>query len=187
MSACPAPRLAPGPDRDLRVLDVSTGPAGAISAMLLADYGADVVKLEPPRKGPVPVDPGWLCWDRNKVLTAVDPADRQGRRELRRLLAATDVAVFDRTPGDLAADGWDGASLTIAFPNLIHAWLPPYGTGGQQSERPVTRFSWPRPPGCATTSRHFPTFPSLRSSQYLRAPKEARGYRYCRRPTRTPG
>jgi crotonobetainyl-CoA:carnitine CoA-transferase CaiB-like acyl-CoA transferase len=133
MSGTPA---RAGPYRDLRVLDISTGAAGAIAAMFLADYGADVVKIQPPRKGPLPVDPGWLCWDRNKVLTALDPADRHGRRELRRLLAATDVAIFDRTPGDRAADGWEGASLTIAFPNLIHAWLPPYGTGEQHHELP---------------------------------------------------
>jgi crotonobetainyl-CoA:carnitine CoA-transferase CaiB-like acyl-CoA transferase len=125
-----------GPYLDLRVLDASTGVAGAMAAMLLADYGADVVKIEPTEPGPLDGDPGWLCWDRNKVLTALDPRGRDGRRELRRLLAATDVAVFDRLPGQLEADGWDGATLTVAHPNLVHAWLPPYGTTGRWSQLP---------------------------------------------------
>jgi len=128
MSAIP-PRA--GPYNDLRVLDASTG-----AAMFLADYGADVVKIEPVQSGPLDGDPGWLCWDRNKVLTAFDPGGRHGRRELRRLLAATDVAIFDRVPGQLEADGWDGATLTAAHPNLVHAWLPPYGTSGRWSQLP---------------------------------------------------
>jgi crotonobetainyl-CoA:carnitine CoA-transferase CaiB-like acyl-CoA transferase len=125
-----------GPYHDLRVLDASTGAAGAMAAMFLADYGADVVKIEPVRGGPLDGDPGWLCWDRNKVLTSFDPAGRHGRRELRRLLGATDVAVFDRVPGQLEANGWDGATLTAAHPNLVHAWLPPYGTQGRWSQLP---------------------------------------------------
>jgi crotonobetainyl-CoA:carnitine CoA-transferase CaiB-like acyl-CoA transferase len=133
MSVTP-PRV--GPYRDLRVLDASTGVAAAMAAMLLADYGADVVKIEPTRSEPASGDPGWLCWDRNKVLTSFDPAGRHGRRELRRLLAATDVAVFDGVPGQLEADGWDGATLTAAQPNLVHAWLPPYGMSGRWSQLP---------------------------------------------------
>jgi crotonobetainyl-CoA:carnitine CoA-transferase CaiB-like acyl-CoA transferase len=125
-----------GPYHDLRVLDASTGAAGAMAAMFLADYGAEVVKVEPIRTGPLDGDPGWLCWDRNKLLTSFDPAGRHGRRELRRLLAAADVAVFDRVPGQLEADGWDGATLTAALPNLVHAWLPPYGTQGRWSQLP---------------------------------------------------
>jgi crotonobetainyl-CoA:carnitine CoA-transferase CaiB-like acyl-CoA transferase len=132
----PVTQRRTGPYHDLRVLDSSTGAAGAMAAMLLADYGADVVKIEPMRSTPPKGDPGWLCWDRNKVLTSFDPADRHGRRELRRLLAATDVAVFDRVPGQLEADGWDGATLAAAHPNLVHAWLPPYGTSGRWSQLP---------------------------------------------------
>jgi crotonobetainyl-CoA:carnitine CoA-transferase CaiB-like acyl-CoA transferase len=125
-----------GPYHDLRVLDASAGAAGAMAAMFLADYGAEVLKIEPVQSGPLDGDPGWLCWDRNKVLTSFDPAGRDGRRELRRLLAATDVVVFDRVPGRLEADGWDGATLTAAHPNLVHAWLPPYGTSGRWSQLP---------------------------------------------------
>jgi crotonobetainyl-CoA:carnitine CoA-transferase CaiB-like acyl-CoA transferase len=125
-----------GPYHDLRVLDASTGVAGAMATMFLADYGADVVKIEPVQRGPLEGDPGWLCWDRNKVLTSFDPAGRHGRGELRRLLAASDVAVFDRVPGQLEADGWDGATLTAAHPNLVHSWLPPYGTSGRWSQLP---------------------------------------------------
>jgi crotonobetainyl-CoA:carnitine CoA-transferase CaiB-like acyl-CoA transferase len=125
-----------GPYHDLRVLDASTGAAGAMAAMFLADYGADVVKIEPGQSTPPKSDPGWLCWDRNKVLMSFDPTGRQGRSELRRLLAAADVAVFDRVPGQLEAEGWDGATLTAAHPNLVHAWLPPYGTSGRWSQLP---------------------------------------------------
>jgi crotonobetainyl-CoA:carnitine CoA-transferase CaiB-like acyl-CoA transferase len=123
-----------GPYHDLRVLDTSTGPAGAMAAMFFADYGAEVVKVETVRSGSLDGDPGWLCWDRNKLLTSFDPAGRHGRGELRRLLAACDVAFFDPVPGELEADGLDGSTLTTMYPNLVHAWLPPYGTQGRWSQ-----------------------------------------------------
>ncbi len=125
-----------GPYDDVRVLDASRGVAGAVAAMYLADYGADVVKIDPAQSRYPHDDPGWLCWDRNKVLTSIDLSGRGGHIELRRLLAATDVVIFDRTPGQLEADGWDGATLTEAHPRLVHAWLPPYGTTGRWSQLP---------------------------------------------------
>lgn len=121
----------------LRVLDLSQGLAGPMAAMLLADFGAEVLKIEPP-SGDVAKDlPGYLMWNRGKARLALDldqPADR-GR--LAPLLAAADVAIFDHPPGRLAEIGLDAATLAAINPRLIHTWVPGFGLKGPWSHLPA--------------------------------------------------
>jgi len=120
----------------LRVLDVSQGLAGPMACMLLADFGAEVVKVEPPAGDRIAGTPGYLTWNRGKARTVLDleaPADRSA---LTGLIAGADVTVFDHAPGRLEAWELDAATLTARHPRLIHLWVPPFGVSGPWSHLP---------------------------------------------------
>jgi crotonobetainyl-CoA:carnitine CoA-transferase CaiB-like acyl-CoA transferase len=118
----------------IRVADFSQGVAGPMAAMLLGDFGAEVIKVEPPGGGRLQDHPGYQAWNRNKQVLTVDLSTPIGLAHARDLVARADVAVFDDAPGGLEALGLDAATLTAAHPHLIHAWMPPYGTTGFWSQ-----------------------------------------------------
>lgn len=120
----------------IRVLDFSSRIAGPMATMLLADFGADVVKVEPPGGDPMRDDPGYLCWNRNKRRITLNLATYEGLRTARELLARADVAVFDHAPGQLERLGLDEATLRRTNPRLLHAWLPVYAEAGRWSQLP---------------------------------------------------
>jgi crotonobetainyl-CoA:carnitine CoA-transferase CaiB-like acyl-CoA transferase len=123
----------------IRVLDF-TGRhfAGAMAAMHLADFGAEVFKIDPTDEERGRTEPGWLAWNRNKTRLVLDIDTAEGLAEARRLLADADVAIFDHAPGALAPLGLDGETLLAANPRLVHAWAPPYGETGAYSGLPAS-------------------------------------------------
>jgi crotonobetainyl-CoA:carnitine CoA-transferase CaiB-like acyl-CoA transferase len=121
----------------VRILDCTQGLAGPLASMLLADFGAEVLKLEPPEGDRARTDPGYITWNRNKKRLTLDIADPGERERLNGLLAAADVAVFDLTPSRLTALGLDAETLAARHPRLIHLWTPPFGTKGRWSELPA--------------------------------------------------
>jgi len=120
----------------VKVLDCSQGLAGPMAAMHLADFGAEVLKIEPPDGDWAKDRPGYLAWNRNKALLPLDLAAAEDRARFDRLLAAADVLVVDHGPTALAALGLEGERLTAAHPGLVHLWTPPFGTSGDWSELP---------------------------------------------------
>jgi len=121
----------------LRVVDFSQGVAGPMAAMLLGDFGAEVVKVEPPAGDRLRRHPGYQAWNRNKQVLTLDLEASEGLQAARGLIAGADVALFDHAPGGLEALGLDAASLTTAHPHLVHAWMPPYGVAGRWSSLPA--------------------------------------------------
>src|ERR1700743_1717855 len=87
----------------IRVLDCTQGLAGALARLLVGDFGAQVLKLEPPGGDRARRNPGYLTWNRNKKRLTLDLTDRAERERLVPLLAAADIAVFDHSPRDLEA------------------------------------------------------------------------------------
>ncbi len=120
--------------KGLRIADFSQGVAGPMAAMLLGDFEAEVVKIEPPGGDRAKDRPGYQAFNRNKQVVTLDLETADGLAAARKLLAGADVAIFDLAPGRLEALGLDGATLTAAHPGLIHAWMPPYGTSGPWSQ-----------------------------------------------------
>jgi crotonobetainyl-CoA:carnitine CoA-transferase CaiB-like acyl-CoA transferase len=115
----------------LKVLDCSQGRAGPMAAMLFADFGAEVLKVEPPGGDRVQPTPGYQMWNRNKRVMTLDVAG-DGREGLEGLLAAADVAIFDFSPQRMRVlDLMDAARR---HPRLVSLWTPPYGTAGAWSE-----------------------------------------------------
>src|SRR5512140_2718110 len=104
------------PYEGLRVIDLTESLAGAMACGLLAQFGADVVRVEPPASGPLGASPAHLPWNCDKKRLLLDlglPADLVAVREL---VASADVAVFDARPGRLESLGLDAETLTEAHP-----------------------------------------------------------------------
>src|SRR5215472_5175318 len=116
----------------LRVLDCSQGRAGPMAAMLLADFGAEVLKIEPPGGDRMQAATGYQMWNRNKRRLTLDVTDTDGRARLETMLAASDVAIFDFSPRAMAA--LDLVDAADRHPRLVRLWVPPYGTTGFWSE-----------------------------------------------------
>jgi crotonobetainyl-CoA:carnitine CoA-transferase CaiB-like acyl-CoA transferase len=121
----------------VRIADFSQGLAGPMAAMLLGDFDAEVVKVEPPGGDGAKEHPGYLAYNRNKQVVTLDLEAAEGLAAARALTAGADVAIFDHAPGRLEALGLDAATLTAEHPALVHAWMPPYGTTGRWSQLPA--------------------------------------------------
>jgi crotonobetainyl-CoA:carnitine CoA-transferase CaiB-like acyl-CoA transferase len=111
----------------VRVLDLSSGIAGPVAGMLLADHGADVVKIERPGGDPFRGTPGydvWLRGRRSAVLDLHDPADRA---DLLGLVRGADVMLESFSPGLAERLGIDFDVLHGENPRLVHCSITAYG------------------------------------------------------------
>src|SRR5580698_10176084 len=116
----------------LKVLDCSQGLVGPMAAMLLGDFGAEVLKVEPPGGDRAAAKTGYQMWNRNKRRLTLDLDTSEGRDRLEQLLAAADVAIFDFAPKRMAA--LDLLDTADRHPRLVRVWTPAYGTSGEWSE-----------------------------------------------------
>src|SRR5690606_12270006 len=134
-----------GPLTGVRVLDFGRFIAGPFCAALLAEFGADVIRVERPEGAEdrflMPVtDDGtgalYLQMNRNKRSLALDVTSDEGRAIVRRLLANTDVVVANLPPTTLRKMGLDYATLSAIKPDIILVNLSAYGQQGPWSTRP---------------------------------------------------
>lgn len=137
----------PGPLADLRVIDCSTVVAGPGCARYLADFGADVIKVERPISGDTTRAMGWrdprddvtLWWKlagRNKRTVVLDLKDPADLASMRRLCATADVVVENFRPGTLERLGLAPADLLAANPSLVITRVSGFGQDGPYSQRP---------------------------------------------------
>lgn len=126
----------------IRVLDLTRYLAGPFCTMLLADYGADVVKFESPR-GREFRAPGakrdsyfFLSCNRGKRSVVLDVTTDEGRELLLRLLPGFDVLVENYRPGVMASWGLASEELTERFPRLIVCAISGFGASGPYRDRP---------------------------------------------------
>ena len=136
----------------LKVLDMSRVLAGPWAGQLLADLGADVVKVERPGTGddtrawgpPYLKDASgrdtseaayFLCANRNKRSIAIDITSTEGQQQLRQLAAKADVLIENFKVGGLAAYGLDYASLIELNPRLIYCSITGFGQDGPYATR----------------------------------------------------
>lgn len=139
---------APGPPlADLRVIDLATVVAGPGCARYLADFGADVIKVERPDGGDTTRAMGWrdpaddvtfwwkLC-GRGKRSIVLDLKSDEGREALLRLIDSADVLVENFRPGKLEALGFDPAELIERNPALVVTRVSGFGQDGPYAGRP---------------------------------------------------
>ena len=114
----------------LRVLDLSWGLAGALVTVTLADYGADVVRLEPPGGDVLRAHHAFPLWARGKRSVVLDLQTAEGRAAVRGLAERSDVLVETFRPGVAGRLGLGGEELAAQNPALVHASITGFGTRG---------------------------------------------------------
>ena len=121
-----------------RILDLSEGIAGPIGTLLLAEQGAEVIKVEPLGGDPFRNRPGfgYPVWNRSKRSIVLDLESADGKAAFRELLATADVLVESARPGGMEAIGLGYEQLRDAYPRLIYLALPGYPSKGSRSQRP---------------------------------------------------
>lgn len=139
-----------GPLRGLRVLELGVILAGPFVGRMLADFGAEVIKIEAPDQGdPMrdwgavradgPNGPRALWWPflaRNKKVITIDLRQREGQQLALRLVDECDVLVENFKPGTLERWGLDPELLRRRNPRLIVARVSGYGQTGPYAHRP---------------------------------------------------
>lgn len=132
------------PLRNLRVLDLGTMVAGPVAGTLMADFGAEVIKVEQPGVGDTlrglgPFSKGESMWwnvdGRNKKSVTMDLRKPQGQEILKRLVAKADVVIENFRPGTLEKWGLDYDALSKINPNLIMLSVSGFGQTGPYAGR----------------------------------------------------
>jgi crotonobetainyl-CoA:carnitine CoA-transferase CaiB-like acyl-CoA transferase len=119
------------------VLDLTTGIAGPMATMLLADHGAQVTKIEPPGGDPTRAFSGAQVWHRGKRSAVLDLHDARDRDRMLALAAHADVLVENHAPGTAARLGIDADTLLERNPRLVYCSITAYGDDGAHADRPA--------------------------------------------------
>ncbi|KQT11243.1 CaiB/BaiF CoA transferase family protein [Ramlibacter sp. Leaf400] len=142
---CSAP---PSVLHGVRVIDLSRLVAGNMLSLQLADFGADVIKVESPREGDTlrhwredvgsgeGLDAWWRVYGRNKRSLGMDLRDAQGMEVLRSLLATAQVLIESFRPGTLEAMGLAPETLHRANPKLVIVRVSGWGQSGPYRDLP---------------------------------------------------
>lgn len=134
----------------VRILDLAHVAPGAYCTMLLADLGADVIKVEPPAAAKVKIlgsslsplgkagrrDAAFHATNRNKRSVALDLKSQEGKEIFLRLAQRTDVILEGFRPGTMKKLGIDYATVSQLNPRIIYCSLSGYGQAGPYSQLP---------------------------------------------------
>jgi len=137
------------PFAGLKVLDISTFIAGPAAATIMADLGADVIKVEPPGTGdpyryihllpPMPACDENYCWtldNRSKRSLALDLKNKDARAVLDRMIATADVLVTNFPPQVRAGLRLTYEDVAPVNPRLVYAEISGYGGVGPEANKP---------------------------------------------------
>lgn len=145
MSSLDQDGAVPGlPLDDVRVLDLGQYISGPCTAVLLAEMGADVIKIEPPGRG----DPfrAWergglnatfVAFNRGKRSVELDLKDAEDHETLMGLVEAADVLIENFRPGVTTRLGIDDAALRRRNPRLVHCSITGFGSSGPYAHLPA--------------------------------------------------
>lgn len=139
--------MANGPLHGVKVVELGVWVAGPAATGLMADWGANVIKVEPPTGDPQRAVFGALgvadqagvppfeIDNRGKKSVVLDLRSDEGLATMHRLLAEADVFVSNVRPAGLARMGLDPGSLTARYPRLVYGLLTGYGSRGPDVDR----------------------------------------------------
>ncbi len=139
--------MSGGPLEGIRVIDLTSVVVGPICTRMLADQGADVIKVEPPegdilrRLAQGSRNPGmsgkFIQFNRNKRSICLDLKQAEGMAAMRKLLSTADVFVSNVRPVALERLGLDPATLAALNPRLVHCGILAFGSEGRYANRPA--------------------------------------------------
>jgi crotonobetainyl-CoA:carnitine CoA-transferase CaiB-like acyl-CoA transferase len=132
----------------IRVVDLTRILSGPFCTQLLADLGADVIKIEPPEGDPVRAQGAMVegfssyfaAFNRNKRSVVLDLRSDEGKRALERLIATADVVADNFRPGVMAAMGLSRERLEALRPGIVHTSVTGFGETGPYVDRPAFDF-----------------------------------------------
>lgn len=131
---------APAPDslHDYRVIDLGTGHAASVAALMLAECGAEVVKVSlldrPSRLTSVQA----AIWDRSKANLALNVSSQEDRAQLDQLLERADVLIHDLTPIEATRLKLDDVALAAQYSDLVISSVTGWPAGHPKEDRPVS-------------------------------------------------
>ncbi|HYB71493.1 MAG TPA: CoA transferase [Candidatus Bathyarchaeia archaeon] len=120
----------------MKVVDLTSYIAGSYGAMMLADMGADVVKVEALEGDSFRELPGFYGWNRGKRSLAVNVKDPDGRAIVHRLARDADVVMENMRPGVVERLGVDYETLRAINPRLVYSSVTAFGSDGPYRDRP---------------------------------------------------
>lgn len=137
------PNVMPPPLDGVRVVDATTGVGGPMLGWLLAEQGADVIKVEGPDGDPLRGTPAFHVLNRGKRSVTIDlwspvpiAGESVGVAQLWRLIDEADVFLYDWTPRTARQLGFTAEALRERNPSLVAAFLPAYGSRGPYADLP---------------------------------------------------
>jgi crotonobetainyl-CoA:carnitine CoA-transferase CaiB-like acyl-CoA transferase len=135
-----------GPYKSVRVLELTSTVSGPFAGMMLADQGADVIKIEPPGIGDLARFMGTIkdgmgamfsTLNRNKKCICLDFKNEEDLEVLKKLVSTADVLIENYRPGIVKKLGIDYESLSKINPDLIYCSISGYGQSGPYKEKKV--------------------------------------------------
>ena len=135
-----------GPLDGIRIIDLTSMLSGPWATMILADQGADVIKVEEPRQGDHTRSYGnrrngfsasFINLNRNKRSLAIDLKTPQGVEIVKRLCQTADVLVQNFRPGVVERLGIDEAAIRKVAPNIVYVSINGFGENGPYAHKPV--------------------------------------------------
>src|SRR5579875_3793496 len=116
-----------------RVLDLGRGMPSALATLVLADCGAEVIKVDPPQ-GDLGADrPSWVAWQRGKTVVKRDLADERQRADVQRLAATADIVIESWRPGVADALGLGYSDVAARNPAVVYCSISGFGRLGPWS------------------------------------------------------
>src|SRR2546427_5615025 len=124
------------PLEGIRVVDLTSYIAGSYAGMMLADLGAQVVKVESLTGDSFRELPGFFGWNRGKRSLAVDLKTTEGRAIVERLVARGDIVMANMRPGVADRLGVGYERLSAINPRLVYCSITAFGSSGPNADRP---------------------------------------------------
>jgi crotonobetainyl-CoA:carnitine CoA-transferase CaiB-like acyl-CoA transferase len=134
----------PGPLSGFRIIDVTQMISGPMATMIMADEGADVIKVEPPGIGDLTralarrrrgMSPPFAIANRNKRSVAINLKDSRGIELLKRMIAGADLFVQNFRPGTVERMGIGEEALRAVKPNLVYVSISGFGERGPYAHK----------------------------------------------------
>ena len=125
-----ANEVMPGPGEGLRVVDFTRGLPGALTTMLLSDYGAEVVKVEEPEGDPLGNNPAFRVWNRGKRKLTLNLRTREGVETALELASRADVMIESWRAGVADGIGVGYEAVKERNPGVIYCSISSFGEKG---------------------------------------------------------